>query len=310
LGSYGLEPTGFLGVASRHGVDIAAPVEDPAHNEELRTLLESGEFQDIIRLKSDAARELLRDYLVSIGFMGKRNIAVVDANSEGNTQSLLERAFRDHEDYPTVHGYYFNLLNLNTHDARSNAELPHAKGIITDWRTSPGSSQRALTLLGLLVELFSHPNHGLTVGYRRVADKVKPIFSSTPQESQYEQTSQGLHGMLSYARDYGTYNRLHNYDSDALLQGVKRNICKWVASPPKEDVEALKDLFVISDWPFEVKQSFIEQIEVKDIVTIREMLRKLASSAWPEGTLTLAPVPGLKWLFYKTGRITKLEEIT
>ena len=298
LSSYGLEPSHFIRIAKRHQIDIDEPINDPAHDTKLHELLESNGFQKIIEVKSDHARRLLREYLVRIGFMGRRNVAVVDGNAEGVTQSLLDRAFVNDKDYPMVSRYYFNALNLNVNRTGINLDLPQVRGIVSDWRRNSRSEQHPFLLFGLLIELFAHPNHGLTVGYKNVRGKIMPIFRKTSQESQYQITSQVLQGILSYARDYSTYYSLHNYKCEELLEHVKSNMRHWVAFPPKKHVEALKDLFVTFDWPQESSHSLIEQIKIRDIITIGEFVKKVASCVWPEGTLRLAPVPGLNWLFY------------
>lgn len=298
LSSYGLELSHFIRIAKRHQIDIDEPINDPAHDTKLHELLESNGFQKIIEVKSDHARRLLREYLVRIGFMGRRNVAVVDGNAEGVTQSLLDRAFVNDKDYPMVSRYYFNALNLNVNRTGINLDLPQVRGIVSDWRRNSRSEQHPFLLFGLLIELFAHPNHGLTVGYKNVRGKIMPIFRKTSQESQYQITSQVLQGILSYARDYSTYYSLHNYKCEELLEHVKSNMRHWVAFPPKKHVEALKDLFVTVDWPQESSHSLIEQIKIRDIITIGEFVKKVASCGWPEGTLRLAPVPGLNWLFY------------
>ena len=297
LTSYGLEPSHFLGIANRHEVDITTPLDDASQDTKLRQLLESNGFREVIRAESDGARSLLREYLVSIGFIGKRKVGVVDAQSEGLTQTLLQQIFLDDKDYPTVSGYYFNMLNL--HKTRIDLDLSHIRGLVYDWRNSPLSEQRQFLFFGTLIELFTHPNHGITVGYKRVNGRIMPIFRKTPQESRYHLTSHALQGILSYARDYSTYYGLHNNKCDELLEHVKSNIKRWLEFPPKRHVEALKHLYVTVDWPQEKEHDLITQIKASDIITVRGFFKKLVSSSWPQGTLALTPLPGLNWMFNK-----------
>ena len=299
LRSYGLEPSHFLGITKRYQIDIDEPIGDPDRGIKLHELLESNEFQEIIRTESDGIRRLLREYLIGIGFMGGNNVAVVDANAEGITQSLLDRAFVNDKNYPMVSRYYFNACNLNVDRTGINLDLPQVRGIVNDWRSSSENERVLFFLFGMLIEIFAHPNHGVTVGYKKVNGKIMPIFRKTPQESQYQITSQVLQGILSYAEGYSIYYDLHNYECEELLEPLKANIRQWVAFPPKRDVEALKDLFVTSDWPQESSSSLIEQTRVRDIITVRELVNKRKSSLWPQGTLTLEPVPGFNWLFRK-----------
>jgi HAD superfamily hydrolase (TIGR01549 family) len=299
MGSYGLEPGGFIGIAKQCGLDLDEAIINPAEDERLRRLVESEDFQRMVREKSNEAKRLLRDYLAGIGFMGKRKVAVVDANAEGLTQSILDTIFSDDTGYPAVRRYYFNLLTLNVDTASIQSELSDALGIVTDWRSDSSDAQAPFRLFGLLLELFCHPNHGVTVGYRRVGEKVVPIFRKTPQEAQYHLTSQGLQGILAYARDYGAYYGLHNYTGTQLLRDMKTNVRRWVSHPPKMDAETLKDLVFTSDWPIETNHRLIEQISAWDVVTIVPFRRKVGGSAWPEGTVAASPASGFSRILWQ-----------
>jgi hypothetical protein len=292
LGSYGLGPDGFVNIAKQCGLDLNETIVNPAQDERLRKLVESDNFQRMVRGKSDAARGLLRDYLAGIGFMGKKNVAVVDANAEGLTQSILDMIFSDDAGYPDVRRYYFNLLTLNVDRAGTKPELSEALGIVADWRSDSPSEQALFRIFGLLIELFCHPNHGVTVGYRRVDGRTVPIFRKTPQERQYHLTSQGLQGILAYARDYGTYYRLHNYTCEQLLDDMRSNVRRWMLHPTKADAALLKDMFFTSDWPIETNHRLMEQVTVWDLVTIVSFRRKVGGSAWPDGTVAASPASG------------------
>jgi len=298
MGSYGLEPDSFINIAKQCGLDLNEAIIDPAEDERLHKLLGSEDFQRMVREKSNEARGLLREYLAGIGFMGKRKVAVVDANAEGLTQSILDMIFSDDTSYPAVRRYYFNLLTLNVDTVGLKPELSEALGIVTDWRRDSSNERAPFGPFALLIELFCHPNHGVTVGYKKVGGRTVPIFRKTPQEREYPLTSQGLQGILAYARDYGTYYGLHNYPGTQLLGDMKSNVRQWVFHPQKADAEALKDLMFTSDWPIETNRRLIEQINPRDIVTIVGLHRKVATSWWPKATLTVAPASGCTRLLY------------
>lgn len=298
LGSYGLEPDSFIDMAKEYGLDLNEPLADPAQDERLRKLLESSELQEIVRRKSVEARGLLRSYLDSIGFMGRRKVAVVDANAEGLTQTILDMIFSGDKGYPTVRRYYFNLLNLNVDTVGIKPELSEALGIVTDWRSDSPNEQAPFGSFVPLIELFCHPDHGVTVGYKRAGGRTVPIFRKTPQEKEYPLTSRGLQGILDYARDYGTYYGLHNYPATQLLGDMKSNASQWAFHPQKADAEALKDLKFTSDWPIEISQRLVEQVTVWDMVTIVG-IRKKVESSWSQATLALAPASKFTAFLYR-----------
>ena len=300
MGSYGLEPDSFISIARQYGLDLNECIINPAEDERLHNLLKSDDFQGMVKEKSNEAKRLLRDYLAGIGFMGKRKVAVVDANAEGLTQSILDTIFSDEKGYPEVHRYYFNLVALDVKSRTdTNTDLSRVRGVVSDWRSDSASERKPSLLLGMFIELFAHPNHGVTVGYKAVNRRTIPVFRNTPQESEYPLTSRGLQGILYYAHDYGIYYQLHNYRCEQLLEDIKGNIKLWVLSPPKRDVEVLKDFFLTSDWPIPSNHRLIEQIKGWDVVTIKGLRGKVMSSWWPEATLTLVPLSRLSRFLYQ-----------
>jgi len=301
LSSYGLEPVCFAEVATGLGIDIGERVESPGSERALRILLESDDFQQLTRRKSTEAKNLLADYLAWTGFMGKPSVALVDSNSEGKTQSMLQRAFANDKQYPDVRGYYINLVDVNAH-AGPRPDASRLEGVVSDWRTDAGAKHRAFVRFGLLIELFAHPNHGVTVGYKRINGRTIPVFRRTPQESQYPATSQALQGMLAYARDYGRYRILHTYGCEELLEHIRADVLQWITSPPKRDAQALRGLYLVGDWPKESRVNVVEQMKVRDLLSVKSLHRRIESSAWREGTLVLVPVPGLRWLCRTIGQ--------
>jgi len=299
LGSYGLQPHMFISIAKQYDLDLNEPIINSAQDERLPRLLESSELKEVIRTESAQARELLRDYLTGIGFMGKKKVAVVDANAEGITQSILDMIFSDDTSYPVVRRYYFNLVTLNVDTAGIKPELSNALGIVTDWRSYPSGGQVPFRIFGLLIELFCHPNHGVTVGYKRVGDRTIPIFRKTPQERVYPLTSQGLRGILSYATGYGIHYRLHSYTDTELLSYMKNNVRQWVLRPPRTDAASLKHLSFTSDWPIETNHQLMQRVTFGDIVTIKGIHKKVEASIWPQATLSLAPAPRLSRVLYR-----------
>jgi FMN phosphatase YigB (HAD superfamily) len=310
LRSYGLETNDFMDIAKRYEIDLGEPIGDLSGDSKLQELLQSDMFHEAVKTRSNGGKKLLRDYLVGIKFMGSRKVAIVDANAEGVTKSLLEHAFVSDKDFPVVYSYYFNLLNLGVGKADPSSDLSQVKGIVSDWRKDSEKGQRPFRLLGLLIEVFAHPNHGLTVGYKNINGKTKPVFRRTPQESQYGITSRGLEGILAYAGDYSTHYGLHNYRAKQLLEHSKADMKRWVLHPPKRDAEALKSLFVTNDWPYERNFQFIADVNLRDVITLRGLIKKSATSAWPEASLTVAPLPALSRVLHKTsvfvGRIRNL----
>ena len=294
LSSNGLEPEEFVGIGKQYGIEVDDPIYEPTHDSKLNALLDSHVFQNIIKPKNEEAKRILREYLGSIEFMGRHRVAYMDATGCGRSQSSLERAFRGDKDFPFVYGYYLSTTKLEF-----NLEMVQVKGIISDWRRDRKEEARTFAIFGSLVEQLTHPNHGVTVGYTRRGDRVIPTFRKTLQP-QYEVRSLILQGILSYARDYAAHYSLHNYSCEELLESEKKSIRQWVTFPPKRDVHALKDMISVNDWPREKRQPLIGHVKIVDLVRPMTFVRKVVTCTWPEGALSLAPVPGLNWLFYKT----------
>lgn len=298
LGSYGLEPDGFIDIANQYGLDLNEPITNPNQDERLYKLLDSSQLKGIVRRKSAEARELLRNYLAEIGFIGAKKVAVVDANAEGLTQTILDMIFSDDTSYPAVRRYYFNLTTLNVDTVGIKPALSEALGIVADWRIHSPYEQAPFHLFALLIELFCHPNHGVTVGYKKVGGRTVPMFRKTPQEREYPLTSQALQGILAYAWDYCTYHELHNCPGTQLLGDMKSNVVQWVLHPSRTDAASMSGLSLTSDWPVETNYRLIQQVTVWDLATISGLRKKVRSSLWGYATLALAPASRFSTLLY------------
>lgn len=258
LSSYGLEPDSLAQITARHGIDANLAVLDPA-DDSIQGLLQDDEFRVTIAAQGRLARDLLRSYLRESGFLGSQRAALVDATSEGLTQALLKGLFSEDKDYPEVYGYYFTLVNLGVANPGMSRDVSTAWGIVNDWRTGMEAHQGFFRRFGLFLELFSHPNHGVTTGYKKADTRTVPVFRGTPQETQYPLTSQGLEGILAYARTYATCYKLHRQSCQDLLEEVRTTIRQWVASPPTKHVRALRGLYVTSDWPTETRHPLMNR---------------------------------------------------
>jgi FMN phosphatase YigB (HAD superfamily) len=240
-------------------------------------------------LSEPDARKLLRDYLVSIGFMGKRKVALVDAQVEVVTQSVLDTLFEGDLEYPHVYGYYFNIANIDKTKAAVVQCLPRVKGVIGDPRTCSKYELPQFSRFALLIESLTHPNHGLTVGYRHVNGKTRPVFMKTVQESRYPVTRQVLEGVISYVNDYAGYFELVRFEPCKLLNSTKAAVKQWISLPPRGDAEALNGLFNIVSWPTLNEVYIVANMERKDALLPHRSLKKVRSSLWPQASLALLP---------------------
>jgi predicted HAD superfamily hydrolase len=293
--SYGLEPSEFVEIANKYGIELSYSIYHPEQDSRLCAFLYNHEFQCKIMRRSLEAKNILREYLLNIGFIGSGNVAFIDAQGTGVSQMLLEQAFHDDKGYPFVHGYYFGLTNNG-----SNLNSPNINGIIFDWRKDPENEMHLFGTFGSIIELFSHPNHGMTYGYQRRSDGIViPIFRKTPAETQYLIRSKLKDGILAYARDYAKYNNLVSFNVNNLLKDEKKKIKQWIAFPPKKDIYALTNIIAIDDWPIEKSIPLIKQLKGVDLLSPNTFAIKVTTSLWPEGSLRTAPIPKLNWLFYE-----------
>lgn len=290
LRSYGLSPDDFIQMAEKHGIE--ADSANPSPRTGLSRLIEDSEFRQMVHKKATGCQLLLERYLRDIGFFGLERIAVVDSNAEGITQLLVDKVFSEVKDYPHVMRYYFNALNLNP-GMNPTTDLPHVRGFVSDWRRDTRAQRIPPANFGFFLEIFTQPNHGTTIGYRNVNGRVLPVFRDSTINTQYQMTSQVMKGILGYANDYCTYYDLHGHSCTELLEGAKTNIRRWMLSPPRDDALLMDGVFFSIDWPWQGKANLVADISMSDILTVRGLVRKLTSCTWHQGSLALAPLPGL-----------------
>lgn len=290
--SYGLTSEEFCQIAKRYNLTGNEVIDLLNKDSRIDLLLADFDFKSLIIQKSEEARELFREYLSSIQLKGESKIGLVDLQGEGHCQLLLESILSNGNNKLNIHAYYFNLIGTTCLD------LPNGIGLINDWRSSPEKELADFSAFTTIIELFLHPNHGVTVGYRRKQNIVLPVFKETLEQSQYKVTSQVLEGILDFTKNYSQLRARQSFRTSELIIEIRRNIRRWVAFPPKKDVCALEGLFETDSWPDEKNRYLVERLSFSDLVT-RRFIFKASLSLWFQGTLRLVPVPGLNWIYFK-----------
>jgi len=170
--------------------------------------------------------------------------------------------------------------------------------MVSDWRKDSQRDQLPFSRIGMLIELFGHPNHGLTVGYSATAGRTMPVFKKTPQETQYQKTSEVLQGILAYAGKYGACYPLHRSAVVDLLADARSSMREWCRATPRRDAEALRGFFITYDWPEEGTIHLVHQVGFHDLVRPGHYVKRVSTSQLPAATLALAPVPAVFRIAY------------
>jgi len=301
LAAWGLEAESLAGMVRPCRLGIDEAVDEPYCDARLWEFLNDNRLQEYVKARTGEARDLLREYLHSVGFLGATRVGVVDGHGEGLSALLLSRAVGADKLYPgLVDWYFFSLHNMG-----SDLDQPRVRGILYDWRRDGRNEGAIFGILGnALVEVFSHPNHGITVGYRRTHGKVVPVFGEMVT-GEYRRVLEVQRGIFDYAKRYAAVYDLHNYDPGELLESVRNGLRRFIAFPPKGYLEALKDFFAVDDLVPRRSSRLVAELTLKDILTVKGLVSKLFASAWPQGSLGLSPVPGLNRLlnpFLSSGR--------
>ncbi|MDD5701347.1 MAG: hypothetical protein PHU23_04775 [Dehalococcoidales bacterium] len=298
LQEHGLEPAEFENIVKQHDLEMNTPIYGSEADERLSPLFSNPEFQDTVKDQTKAAKMKLKEYLVYAGFFGAGKVAYLDGQGEGSSPWNLEQTFKDDPDFPDVSAFYFNLYNHG-----NNIDSAHIRGIASDWRSDVNHEGALFLVFGTLIEILTHPNHGVTISYKKLKDgsgRIVPVFHRTPLETQYALRSDIIAGILTYARDYARHYDLHPMNCLDLWKKQIKDIKRWVAYPPKRDIFYLKN-FIISNPNLKTANSFlVNGIKRGDYSRPKRLLTKIATSCWPQAELTTAVMPAMLCFFYNT----------
>ena len=291
--SYGLTPSRLTELCREYGIDMEGSMDQTLSNPGFSKLLENPSFKEITSTEFANNRQLLIKYLDDLSFFKNDKVALVDFNGEGVTLAAIRAMLSSEEKCPKIYGYYFNLFNKGT-----KVDLDNIEGVVFDWRKMSSHWARPFVSgFACIGEFFTHPNHGVTIGYIAKNGKVTPVFRRTSSEDEYDSVRPVFNGILKYAKEFGEYFNLIDSDEGQLLKDCRVFIRNWITYPPIKHVNSFKNIYTSNDWPEEKTSYFCYSLTAAEIITGKRAITKITTSLWPQGTLKLLKVPGLLLLY-------------
>jgi FMN phosphatase YigB (HAD superfamily) len=292
MGMYALEPNEHAATCQSIGLDPDSPILAANNATKITTLFHHPAFLSSLQTQSRSSKAMLFRYLKGINYFSNQKIAYIDIAGGGNTRKALELMYGK-EAMPQTYGFYFDLQNRGI-----NQEDNRLRGLVSEWNSESMIESKLYGTFAYLVELLTHPNHGITIGYEEVGpSRIRPKFKRTLMETQFALRLPIIRGILDYAREYADCYPLHYSNFEELLRQEKSTIKRWIAYPDKNYIPLLTNFIAAYDWEIENDSKIINPVSPGDIFKPQYLRSKLFTSIWPQANLRLVPIPGLIWLF-------------
>lgn len=225
LVSLGIDAAGFVGHASRCGIDIDEPVTWPWQDERVRRFLDDGEVKTLLDTHLRQRREALLAYLDATGVpTSAGSMEIADIGWRGTIQDNLAHLLPD----VTIHGHYLGLNRfLNAQPPNS---LKHAFG------PDLNASDALADLIDFVapIEMLSNSPNGSVVGHEQHHGAMRALRETDAAENAaFDACSRHVQrGVLDSAAFWADFLRTHAYtagDLRPLALQVWRDI---IAAPP------------------------------------------------------------------------------
>jgi HAD superfamily hydrolase (TIGR01549 family) len=291
LKSLAMDPAEWTGAASRHGLDLATPIEYPWQDPRVRTFLDDPAVRGRIEPHLSARRDELRAYLAASG-LGKdgETIGIVDIGWRGTIQDNLAYALPGTQ----VRGYYLGLnrfLNVQPDNVKKIAYGPNAN-----------ESDALCALLEFVapIEMLCNSPHGSVEGYIETPRGVEAVRRVDDEENRvhadYVQHFQA--GVLDAVPYWADFLRAHAFSSAELRPMAMETWHQIVREPPPCLTEAffrLNHNEVFGVGGFHDKRRRVGLGEVLRAFVSRagrvRLQGYLSSSGWTPGLVRCPEVP-------------------
>ena len=302
--TYGLPCDPFVNIAAEYGIELKETISDFWNNEILLSFFGDIRVQELISKYQKSAHEELKTYLNQCQFFGKnRKVALVDIGWEGTIQNNLVQAFGHMEDFPLLYGFYFGKREEQGFLRYSSS---FSEGLIYDSRNRDINEQSISTFVEIFEQSARAP-HGSTIGYRvnETNGRIIPELKNTNNvDRQNEILANPIisiiqKGIVDFASSYGEISSLHNYSSDEIKPFVLTIISKYINFPTQQEaVNIISTITHSEDLGEDNSRSLgIKQFDFLSGKHWLSLTKKIKSSLWKQGTISVINIPGILFLY-------------
>ena len=251
-------------------------------------------FFEFVNTHSKAFYDSTSAYFESVGLTESVNYAIVDSGWLGSTARSMENILENITgEKKNILGYYFGIYNLPV-----NASASNYKSFYLRPRFDIG--KKARFSICLFETLFSS-YEGMTMGYRKMADKIVPDLSKNGNPNSKE---------MLRNKDLIMLYESNLKAGDLSIRNVKRLLSLIMSSPTKDEARILGSLQFCDDvlelqmqnvaarWDMHElkKQNVFRKIKLK----LLSHGEKLHESGWPEASIVNLVGDGFrgKWALF------------
>jgi FMN phosphatase YigB (HAD superfamily)/GT2 family glycosyltransferase len=274
--------------------DLDRPIIDPLADVPLRTFLAHAEVQRGFRLRRDAARAALLDYLAHKGMFEAAAVGLVDVGWKGSMQDNLVRVLRTAPRHPLVHGLYLALGPLQTpdsDDSRKHGFLADSRG--GDW------TAEVILKNGPVFEMFASAPHGPVVGYGQRRGRAGPLLQpDAPAEARFESLARRVRrGVFGWIGAWERLAPLLGVSADELRAAAIDRLRRYVLYPTTAEARAFlqyshrESFGVHGVSTYRFRGSWREMLLGNPFGLHHRVLATLRRQFWPEAVLRRARLP-------------------
>jgi hypothetical protein len=296
LKNLSLPPEEFLPLASAVGFrDFDRPIEDPHADAEFSAFLSSREVHAAFARRRDAARDLLRDYLMWRGLWGESRVGLLDIGWKGSMQDNLQRAFRGQDGFPVLDAFYLGLADPGEVSASS---MKH--GFLADGRR--GDVEEADFFRNTAIyEMVTQANHGSTIGYERGAHHPMSVYPVLKQHDIERENAAKFfipaqRAVDDWTADFVDAWPLLRFSAAELKPGALAQALRYIRYPTRSEADAFLRYSHVESFGVHHVTRFGLDVRMKDLIgppkkVLAELQRRFEHTLWREAVVRRSGVP-------------------
>lgn len=281
--------------------DFDVKYENIEKNENFRMFIEMPEVRTLFNNHQKQAKKIFIKYLEEHGLFENEQVAFVDIGWKGTIQDSIVKAIEKEIKVPIIHGFYMGLLDSPVGITSKSLKY----GFFADYRNR-NYIENVIFKNGSLFEMCTTPNHGTTIGYEFLGNKIVPILKNFEVEKEnYKKYFEDVFMAINdYVKDYRDIRTLIYFRPNQNKLFIIDQIRRYILYPTKREAKNflryshVESFGVDKITTYELQGSIVKELFKWPFHKgLSRSINLIRLQIWPEGVLKRSNIPFVNFVY-------------
>ncbi len=265
-------------------------LSEKQYDEITNKLKNNVKFNELLMKNSAKAYKTAMQYFNQEELFNDDKIAIVDSGWTGTIQRSI-RQIADSVDYKgKIHGFYFGMVNSpKEEDGEYN----------TFYFNKSSGLRRKVLFNSNLFECMLSANHGMTLGYKKEKNAVKPVLTEVKNDDMLQLINMQIDGVMSFVKKNQDLLKLDGYDKKNSQKTCFKHLKRVMVYPTQQEAKMLGKFMFCDDMSEDYHVSLADESMKKALKSSMILPRvfgmifgkkkERVNLYWPYGVIAFEP---------------------